>query len=114
MSELQQNAYPQAWRDYDADFDPRGQLMQLKGRDYLTVQDRMRWFVRDQRALIVAGLARMPYIVRADLVEHNPQEGYAHFACYVRDVLGNEVTMYGSERVKDFGDYAEKASTKAL
>src|SRR5262249_37755736 len=33
---------------------------------------------------------------------------------YVRDVLGNESTMYGSESAKDFGDFAEKASTKSL
>jgi hypothetical protein len=88
--------------------------MQLKGRDYLNVQNRLLWFIRDQRAFISAGLARVPYMIQTELVELDREAGFAHFKTYVRDVLGNESTMYGSESAKDFGDFVEKASTKSL
>lgn len=113
MSDNQQRDFPNNWR-IGQDFDPNQHLMQLKGRDYLNVQSRLLWFIRDQRALIVAGLARTSYVVRSELVEMDREHGWAHFRTYVRDVLGNEVTMYGSEAAKDFPDFAEKASTKSL
>ena len=113
MSEGQNKEYPSNWR-IGQDFDPNQHLMQLKGRDYLNVQNRLLWFIRDQRALIVAGLAQAPYVVRSELVEMDREQGWAHFKTFVRDVLGNEVTMYGSEAAKDFPDFAEKASTKSL
>ena len=113
MSDGQQKEFPNNWR-IGQDFDPNQHLMQLKGRDYLNVQSRLLWFIRDQRALIVAGLAQVPYVVRSELVEMDREHGWAHFKTYVRDVLGNEVTMYGSEAAKDFPDFAEKASTKSL
>ncbi|HEX8036322.1 MAG TPA: hypothetical protein VF510_20860, partial [Ktedonobacterales bacterium] len=112
MAENQQ-AFPLN-RRIGQDFDPNEHLMQLKGRDYLNVQNRLLWFIRDQRALIVAGLAKVPYVVQTDLVELDRDTSWAHFKTYVRDVLGNEATMYGSESAKDFADYAEKASTKSL
>lgn len=105
--------FPSNWQ-IASDFDPNDHLMQLKGRDYLNVQARMLWFIRDQRALIVAGLSQVPYVIRTELVEQDRERAYAHFKTYVRDVLGNEATMYGSETGKDFADYAEKASTKSL
>lgn len=112
MAEAQQQ-FPQNWR-IGQDFDPNNHLMNLKGRDYLNVQNRLLWFIRDQRALIVAGLATVPYVVQSELVEMDRSTGWAHFKTYVRDVLGNEATMYGSEAAKDFADFAEKASTKSL
>ncbi|MGE5335652.1 MAG: hypothetical protein ACM3N4_13200 [Nitrososphaerota archaeon] len=108
-----QPRFPGNWR-IAADFDPNEHLMSLKGRDYLNVQNRLLWFIRDQRDFIVRGLATTSYIIRTELVEHDRDAGYAHFKTYVRDVLGNEATMYGSEAAKDFADYAEKASTKSL
>ncbi|MDE3230001.1 MAG: hypothetical protein KGO05_08955 [Chloroflexota bacterium] len=96
------------------DFDPKDHLMNLKGRDYLNVQSRLLWFIRDQRALIAAGLARGPYTVSTELVELDREAGWAHFKTVARDVLGNESVMYGSESQKDFADYIEKASTKSL
>jgi hypothetical protein len=96
------------------DYNPNDHLMNLKGKDYLNVQNRLLWFIRDQRALIAAGLATMSYVVRSELVEQDREAGWAHFKTYVRDVLGNEATMYGSESARDFPDYAEKASTKSL
>jgi hypothetical protein len=105
--------FPANWH-IASNYDPNDHLMNLKGRDYLNVQNRLLWFIRDQRSFISAGLARMPYVIRSELVEMDREAGFAHFKTYVRDVLGNEATMYGSESVKDFGDYAEKASTKSL
>ncbi len=105
--------YPQHWQ-IDPDFDPVKHVEKFMGRDYLNVQNRLLWFIRDQRAFIASGLARMPYIVQTDLIEIDRQEKWAHFKTYVRDVLGNEATMYGSESATDFPDYAEKASTKSL
>lgn len=112
MAEARQQ-FPGNWL-IGQDFDPNDHLMSLKGRDYLNVQNRLLWFIRDQRALIAAGLATTPYVIRTELVELDREAGWAHFRTYVRDVLGNEVTMYGSESMKDFADYAEKASTKSL
>lgn len=107
------HAYPANWQ-IAADFDPNDHLIQLKGRDYLNVQSRLLWFIRDQRTLIAQGLATMPYAVHSELVDLDRDSGYAHYKTYVRDVLGNEATMYGSETKADFADYAEKASTKSL
>jgi hypothetical protein len=71
------------------------------------VQSRLLWFIRDQRALIASGLATMAYVVRSELVEMDRTDNWAHYKTYVRDVLGNEATMYGAESAKDFADYAE-------
>ena len=108
-----QPKFPGNWR-IAADYDPNAHLMSLKGRDYLNVQNRLLWFIRDQRDFIVRGLATTSYVIRTELVEQDREAGFAHFKTYVRDVLGNEATMYGSEAAKDFADYAEKASTKSL
>lgn len=109
----EKGAYPRSWST-ETEYDPNHHIMQLKNKDYLPAAERLRWFVNDQRALIRAGLATCSYIVKATLVDIDTERGYAHFSCYVRDVLGNETTMYGSETAKDFPDYAEKASTKAM
>jgi hypothetical protein len=68
--------------------------MQLKGRDYLNVQNRLLWFIRDQRAFISGGLARVSYVIQTELVEMDCEAGFAHFKTYVRDVLGNESIMW--------------------
>ena len=104
---------PATWR-IASDYDPNDHMMSLKGKAYLDVANRLLWFVRDQRDFIVRGVATCNYIIRSELVEQDRQAGFAQFKTYVRDVLGNEATMYGSETAKDFGDYAEKASTKSL
>jgi len=123
MSEPTPSKYPANWL-IGQDYNPNDHLIQLERFDkrtnrkvisnYLQVQGRLMWFIRDQRNLIDKGLAQVPYVVRTELVEIDREAGWAHFKTYVRDVLGNEATMYGSESVKDFGDYAEKASTKGL
>lgn len=110
---MSEKTYPATWR-IASDFDPNDHMMNLKGKAYLNVQNRLLWFIRDQRDFIVRGLGLYSYIVRTELVEQDLERGFAQFKTYVRDVLGNEATMYGSETAKDFGDYAEKASTKSL
>lgn len=105
--------YPKTWM-IQPDWDPNEHLMDLKGRAYLNVQNRLLWFIKEQREFIAAGLGQVPYRIQTDLVEMDRQAGFAHFKTYVRDVLGNESTAYGSEAVKDFPDYAEKAGTKSL
>jgi hypothetical protein len=108
MNETMQGAkiYPANWL-IAQDYNPNDHLMNLKGKDYLNVQNRLIWFIRDQRALIAAGLATTSYVVQNELVEMDREAGWAHFKTFVRDVLGNEATMYGSESVKDFPDYSE-------
>jgi hypothetical protein len=95
-------------------YDPNDHLMSLKGKDYLNVQHRLLWFMRDQRDMIASGLATTSYAIRTELVELDREAGWAHFRTTVRDVLGNESVMYGSESARDFPDYIEKASTKSL
>jgi hypothetical protein len=110
---IQPPNFPQNWRLAE-DWDPNKNLMNLRGKDYLNVQNRMIWFIRDQRELIMRGLAQTSYAINTECVELDREAGWAHFRTYVRDVLGNEATMYGSESMRDFPDYAEKASTKSL
>lgn len=113
MSDQPRADFPANWQ-IASDFDPNSHMTDLKGRVYLNVQMRMVWFLRDQRALIALGLATQPYRVDSELVELDRTEKWAHFRATVVDVLGNTSTAYGSESIKDFADYIEKAATKAL
>jgi len=106
--------YPKDWAELGKDYKPADHMIQQKGKDYLNVQNRLLWFIRDQRQLIAAGVATTTYIIQTELLELDRQNGWAHFKTYIRDVLGNEATMYGSESAKDFPDYIEKASTKSV
>ena len=120
---MSEKTFPQNWQ-IGQDYDPNTHLMKLErydrkaqkmvGSDYLNVQNRLLWFIRDQRALIVAELAKVPYIIQTELVEHDRERGWAHYKTFIRDVLGNEATMYGQEDKAGFPDYTEKASTKSL
>lgn len=119
----QQPHFPQNWQ-IGQDFEPGDHLLQIERfdkrlqkkvvTDYLNVQNRLIWFIRDQRALIAAGLARTSYVIQTELIELDRAQEWAHFKTHMRDVLGNEATMYGSESARDFPDYIEKASTKSL
>ncbi len=113
MSDTYDKGLPKRWL-IAQDFDPNAHMMNLKGKDYLNVQNRLLWFIRDQREMVARAIATCSYVVRTELVELDREAGFAHYKTYVRDVLGNEATMYGSETARDFGDYAEKASTKSL
>jgi hypothetical protein len=95
-------------------FHPADHLINVNGKAYLPIQARLRWFLQDQRQLVAAGVARMPYRIQTELVELDRRAGTAQFKTTIRDVLGNEVTMYGMESAKDFPDYPEHASGKSL
>ena len=74
----------------------------LNGRDYPEAKWRLLWL-------------RTEYAdaeVWTELVEH--REGFALFRAEVRLVEGGVATGWGSETAADFGDYVEKAETKAL
>ncbi|MBA3824575.1 MAG: hypothetical protein H0X24_11870, partial [Ktedonobacterales bacterium] len=89
-------AYPPQWATLAADFDPQQHKMQIKNKDYLNVQNRLIWFIRDQRAFITAGLATTSYVIHTEMVEHDREKQWAHFRTTVRDAIGNEAIMYGS------------------
>lgn len=121
MGELKQ--FPSNWL-IGQDYDPNQHFFQIVrfdkktqknvSTDYLNVQNRLIWFIRDQRMLIAQDFAKTTYVILTELIELDREKGWAHFRTYVRDVLGNEATMYGSESIVDFNDYIEKASTKSL
>ena len=87
-------------------FNPNEHLSKLRGKngDYLEVKWRLVWF-RDQceRGEIAT------QVVHLDL-----EKGVAVFKATVSDGQGGIATGHGSETAKDFGDYLEKAETKAI
>ena len=84
-------------------FNPREHLMNLKGREYLQVMWRLVWF-REDKPL---------WNIDTQLVEH--EDDGAVFSCKIYDENGvQKASGHGSESVKDFRDYLEKAETKAI
>lgn len=86
-------------------FNPTDHMMTLKGKDYLPVAPRIGWFREDYPEGIIE-------------VEHvSITDDHAIFRCTVTAIKDGEVkgraTDYGSESKRDFGDFIEKASTKA-
>lgn len=86
-------------------FDASAHMMKLKGKDYLQVAWRLVWF-REERPL---------WSIDTELVAHDADTKHAIFKATIADENGvKKSTGYGSESVKDFGDYIEKAETKAV
>lgn len=83
-------------------FDPTRYLTKVSGRDYLEVKWRLVW-MRSQYP---------EALVETELVEHH--NNMAVFRARVTLPSGASATGWGSEGVEDFGDYLEKAETKAL
>lgn len=87
-------------------FDPTQHLMKLKGKDYLQVAWRLVWFRDPDDGL-------PSYGIQTEMLEHG--ENWAVFSATITDPNGMVVsTGHGSESQKDFGDYLEKAETKAV
>lgn len=87
-------------------FNPNDHMMKLKGKDYLQVAWRLVWF-RD------AEDGKPEYGLETELLEHG--DDWAVFRARITDDKGRVVsTGHGSESKKDFGDYLEKAETKAV
>lgn len=84
-------------------FNPNEHMMQLKGKDYLQVMWRLVWF-REEKPLWSIDTA----IQEADA-------DHAVFKAVICDEAGMiKSTGHGSESKRDFGDYLEKAETKAV
>jgi hypothetical protein len=89
-----------------SDFNPAQDLVQLKGKDYLEVKYRLLWLRSDAP----------DSQIRTEHVMLNEQIAVFH-AIATRIVEGEVKGVgegYGSETPRDFGDYIEKAETKAI
>jgi len=77
-------------------------LTKLDGKDYLEVKWRLLWLRTEHPDAVIA----------TKLMKH--EGGMALFKAKITLSDGGEATGWGSETVTDFGDYIEKAETKAL
>jgi len=113
-------------------FNPREHLMTIKNRqsaaDYLPVQWRLVWF-REQcpQGTIFTELVHMDLDkeVESEVMQWDSETrrmksvtrhgyGVAVFKATITDGRGGSSTGYGSEKASDFGDFLEKAETKAI
>jgi hypothetical protein len=83
-------------------FEPQKHLTKVSGRDYLEVKWRLVWL----RSV------HPDAQIETELVQH--QNHSAVFKAKVTVSSGASATGWGSEASDDFGDYLEKAETKAL
>lgn len=78
-------------------------MMKLKGKDYLQVAWRLVWFREDHP----------DWGLNAECLEHD--EDHAIFKAVICDENGIQKSSgHGSESKRDFGDFLEKAETKAI
>lgn len=88
-------------------FNPNDHMMKLKGKDYLQVAWRLVWFRDTENG------CGSSWGIRTELLEHG--ENWAVFRATITNEKGEVIsTGHGSESAKDFGDYLEKAETKAV
>jgi uncharacterized protein (DUF3820 family) len=86
-------------------FNPKEHLMDLKGKAYLQVMWRLVWF-RDEHPL---------WNIDTKMEHYDPQGNHAIFSAKIYDENGMQKSAgYGSESIKDFKDFIEKAETKAI
>ena len=84
-------------------FNPNEHLMDLKGKQYLQVMWRLVWF-REEKPL-----------GSIDTKLEQLTDNHAVFSAKIYDENGLQKSAgYGSESVKDFRDFIEKAETKAV
>lgn len=83
-------------------FDPGKYLTHLNGRDYLEVRWRLLWLRTEHPEAVV----------QTEMAHH--ETGMAIFKARVVIPGDGEATGWGMETAEDFGDYVEKAETKAL
>lgn len=84
-------------------FNPNEHLMDLNGKKYLQVMWRLVWF-RDEKPLWAI-----------DTKLEQLTENHAVFSAKIYDENGVQKSAgYGSENIKDFRDFIEKAETKAV
>jgi hypothetical protein len=85
-------------------FDASRYLVKLKGKDYLEVKWRLLWLRTEHPDAAI----------ETELVHLIPNPPMAVFKARVAIPNGGSATGWGSEEAADFGDYLEKAETKAL
>ena len=84
-------------------FNPQEHLMDLKGKKYLQVMWRLVWFRQDKPLWCI------------DTKLEQLTDNHAVFSAKIMDENGmQKASGYGSESVKDFRDFIEKAETKAI
>lgn len=84
-------------------FDPNAHLMDLKGKKYLQVMWRLVWFRLEKPLWSI------------DTKLEQLTENHAVFSAKIYDENGVQKSAgYGSESIKDFRDFIEKAETKAV
>ena len=84
-------------------FNPNDHMMKLKGKDYLQVAWRLVWFREDHPDWSIEAKA-----ITID-------EEHAIFKAVICDENGLQKSCgHGSESKRDFGDFIEKAETKAI
>src|SRR3712207_1326618 len=85
-------------------FDASRYVVKLRGKEYLEVKWRLLW-LRTQHP---------DAAIETELVSHDAQRQMAIFKARVSLPGGGSATGWGQEEAADFGDYLEKAETKAL
>lgn len=85
-----------------ATFDPGQHLSTIKGQDYLEVKWRLAWLRSEHPEAIVS----------TQLETHDGDR--AIFSAKVEIPSGGSATGWGSETASSFGNYIEKAETKAI
>ena len=86
-------------------FDVKAHLIDLKGKAYLQVMWRLVWF-REEHP---------DWNIDTKMEHYDPTTQHAIFSAKIYDNNGVQKSAgYGSESVKDFKDYIEKAETKAI
>lgn len=84
-------------------FNPKEHMMNLKGKEYLEVKWRLVWFREDHPTWQI------------DTILLSSDDKSALFACKIYDETGRQISSgHGSESVRDFADYIEKAETKSI
>ena len=86
----------------DEKFDPSRHLTDLRGKQYLEVKWRLVW-LRD---------VHPDASIMTEMLSHDADEAVFRASVSLKD--GGSATGYGAETRTDFGDYLEKAETKAL
>lgn len=86
------------------EFDPARHLTLVSGKEYLEVKWRLVWLRTEHSNAII----------NTELVSHDTDAKHAMFKAYVAIPDGGSATGFGSEDARGFGDYIEKAETKAI
>jgi len=85
-------------------FDASRYVVKLRGKEYLEVKWRLLW-LRTQHP---------DAVIETEMISHDPDRQMAIFKARVLIPGAGSATGWGQEEAADFGDFLEKAETKAL